>query len=99
MSGRESWWRVWVDDKPVSPPIHLPGSHGAWYPQAVAENWNGGTGACNGFGYRFTDVSLAQANGGSWRPLTKSHLFQDAGYKVTPISSSPRSFLATSLEV
>lgn len=99
MAGRTSWWRVWVDSKPVSPPIHLPGSHGAWYPQAVAENWNGGTGACNGYGYRFTDVSLAHANGGNWRPLTKSYTFQDAGYKVIPISSSPRSFLATSLEV
>lgn len=99
MAGRASWWRVWVDGKPVSPPIHLPGSHGAWYPQAVAENWNGGTGACNGYGYRFSNVSLAQANGGSWRPLKKSYVFQDAGYKVIPISSSPRSFLATSLEV
>src|SRR5262249_45075902 len=42
MANEPSWWRVWVDGKPVSPPIHLPGSHGAWYPQAVAENWNGG---------------------------------------------------------
>ena len=60
MARRKSWWRVWVDGQPVSPPIHLPGSHGAWYPQAVAENWNGGTGACNGYAYRSRDVALAQ---------------------------------------
>ena len=99
MSGRKTWWRVWVDNRPVSPPIHLPGSHESWYPQAVAENWNGGTGACNGYGYRFSNIALAHADGGVWRPLESSYLFQDAGYKVVPISSSPRSFLATSLDV
>jgi len=65
----------------------------------VAENWNGGTGACNGYGYRFSNIALAHADGGVWRPLESSYLFQDAGYKVVPISSSPRSFLATSLDV
>ncbi len=30
MASRKSWWRVWVDGKPVSPPINLPGSHGIW---------------------------------------------------------------------
>ena len=97
MAHRKSWWRVWVDGKPVSPPIYLPGSDDAWYPQAVAENWNGGTGACNSYSYRFTDVALAQANGGVWRPLKLSSVFQDAGYHVVPISKSPRSFLAASL--
>jgi hypothetical protein len=99
MKGRQSWWRVWVDSKPVSPAIHLPGSHVSWYPQAVAENWNGGTGACNGYSYRFTNISLAHADGGKWRPLESSYVFQDAGYKVIPISSTPRSFVATSLAV
>ena len=42
--GRNSWWRVWVDGKPVTKPIHLPGSHSDWYPQALAENWNGNAG-------------------------------------------------------
>ena len=97
MSSRRSWWRVWVDGKPVSPPIHLAGSHGTWYPQAVAENWNGGTGACNTFGYRFADVSLATKDGGSWRPLAASYTYQDPGYHVVPISTTPRSFLAASL--
>jgi hypothetical protein len=96
MGKRRSWWRVWVDGRPVSPPIYLPGSHGSWYPQAVAENWNGGTGACNMYAYRFTDVSLARSSGGVWRPLESSYRFQDPGYRVVPISNTPRSFLATS---
>ena len=97
MAGRNSWWRVWVDGRTVSPPIHLPGSHGAWYPQAVAENWNGGTGACNGFEYGFTDIKLAQASGGKWAPLESSTAFQDAGYKVVKTSAVPGSFVATSI--
>jgi hypothetical protein len=97
MANRSSWWRVWVDGKPVSPPIHLPGSHDAWYPQAVAENWNGGAGACNTYAYRFSDVALAQNDGGVWKPLEAGYTFQDAGYHVIPISQTPRSFLAASL--
>ena len=97
MAHKKSWWRVWVDGKPVSPPIHLPGSDNAWYPQAVAENWNGGTGACNSYSYRFGDVSLAKANGGVWRPLKADSLFQDPGYHVVPLSSTPRDFLAASV--
>jgi hypothetical protein len=96
MAGKKSWWRVWVDNKPVSPPIYLPGSDDKWYPQAVAENWNGNTGACNTYSYKFSNVSLAQNSGGVWRPLTSSYTFQDAGYHVVPISSTPRSFLAAS---
>jgi hypothetical protein len=97
MSSKPSWWRVWVDGKPVSPPIYLAGSHGTWYPQAVAENWNGGTGACNTYGYRFANVSLATKDGGAWQPLKASYTYQDPGYHVVPISTTPRSFLAASL--
>jgi hypothetical protein len=97
MSHRRSWWRVWVDGKPVSPPIFLPGSDDTWYPQAVAENWNGGTGACNSYSYRFTNVSLAQVDGGVWRPLRQDSLFQDPGYHVVPLSTTPRDFLAASV--
>jgi hypothetical protein len=95
MANRKAWWRVWVDNRPVSPPIHLPGSHGAWYPQAVAENWAGGTGACNAFNYRFTDVALAHASGGSWKPLQQSSLFEDHGYRVVRSAATPMSFVAT----
>jgi hypothetical protein len=97
MNRRPSWWRVWVDGRPVSPPIHLPDSHDRWFPQAVAENWNGDVGACNTFSYRFSNVALAHAQGGVWRPLASSYVFQDAGYHVVPISTAPRTFLATSL--
>ena len=97
MAGRPSWWQVWLDGKPASPPIHLPGSHGTWYPQAVAENWNGGTGACNSYSYRFADVMLATQEGGVWRPLQSGYTYQDPGYRVVSISTSPRSFLASSL--
>jgi hypothetical protein len=97
MAKRKSHWRVWVDSRPVSPPIYLPGSHGTWYPQAVAENWNGGTGACNGYTYSFSNIKLAQASGGKWRPFKGSYKFEDTGYKVVQTSTSPRSFVATSL--
>jgi hypothetical protein len=97
MAKRKSWWRVWVDRKPVSPPIHLPGSHGAWYPQIVGENWNGGTGMCNGFTYSFSDVKLAHAIGGKWKPLGDSYVFEDKGYKLVQTSATPRSFLAMSV--
>jgi hypothetical protein len=88
---------VWVDGKAVSPPIHLPGSHGTWYPEAIGENWNGGTGACNAFTYRFSDVMLAAENGGSWRPMSDGYVFQDAGYRVVKTAAAPGSFVATSI--
>jgi hypothetical protein len=97
MAGRNSVWRVWIDGRPVSPPIYLPGSHDSWYPQAVAENWNGGKGACNTYSYRFRDVSLARKQGGAWSPLTGSSQFEDPGYHLVPISSTPRTFLAASV--
>jgi hypothetical protein len=97
MARRNGWWRVWLDGKAVSPALHLPGSHGAWYPQAAAESWNGGVGACNKFHYRFSNVRLAHADGGDWRPLEQSIPFHDAGYRLVQTSRVPRSFLAASL--
>jgi hypothetical protein len=96
---RKSWWRVWVDGQAVSPPIDLPGSDGTWYPQAVAENWNGGAGACNAYAYRFSNVTFATVDTRSWRPLQIGYEFHDPGYAVVPISSVPRSFVATSLNI
>jgi hypothetical protein len=97
MAKRHSWWRVWVDGTAVSPAMHLPGSHGTWYPQAIGENWNGGTGACNAFNYRFKDVMLAQTGGGSWKPLGDSYVFQDSRYKVVRTAATPSSFTAISI--
>ena len=98
MANRKAWWRVWLDGKAVSPAIHLPGSHGSWYPQAMAESWNGGVRACNAFQYRFANVTQAYADGGDWRPLTRSVSFHDAGYRFVQTSRVPSSFLATSLD-
>jgi hypothetical protein len=97
MSKRNSWWRVWVDNQPVSKPIHLVGSHGAWEPQVLAENWNGGTGACNTYAYKFANVSLAKTNGGVWQPVKRRSLFQDAGYQVTQTSRDPSNFVTNSV--
>jgi len=97
MARRKGWWRVWLDGKAVSPAIHLPGSHGAWYPQAVAESWNGEVNACNKFHYRFSNVRLARSDGGDWKPLKQSIAFHDPGYRLVQTSNVPRSFLATSL--
>jgi hypothetical protein len=96
-AGRKGWWRVWLDGKAVTAPIHLPGSHGSWYPEAEAESWNGGVRACNALRYRFSNVKLAHAPGGDWRPLKRSVSFHDAGYGLVQLSRVPRSFLATSL--
>jgi hypothetical protein len=89
---RPDWWRVWLNGSPASAPILLPGSHGRWAGTATAESWDGGTGgACNGFLYRFDKVQLAQAPGGSWKPLA-------GGYPITSpaarLAHKGRSFLA-----
>ena len=94
MSRRPSFWRVWVDGRPWTQPIYLPGSHGTWYPQAIAESWNGGTGACNSYHYRFSNVRLARENGGVWRTPNSASVFQDPGYRVVQTSHVPRTFLA-----
>jgi hypothetical protein len=99
MADRKDWWRVWLDGKPVSPPLYLPGSDDKWYPQAVAENWNGNVGACNDYSYQFANVRLASTNGGGWRPLGASSEFHDPGYEVVAVSQTPRTFLASSLAV
>ena len=93
MAGRSSWWRVWMDGKPVSPPIHLPGSHGTWKPQAMGENQTG-TGTCNGYAYEFSNLEVADANGGGWQPFDPGYTFQDPGYRV--VRTQPVRFLATS---
>jgi hypothetical protein len=91
---RRSWWRAWVDGVPVSKPIHLPGSHGAWHPQALSESWNGSTGACNAFAYKFGGVSVARRAGGSWRPMRRGYTYRSAGLSL---SGRAVGFVATSL--
>jgi hypothetical protein len=95
MSGQRNHWRVWLNGKPVSAPVHLPGSHGRWRPIATAESWAGAGTACNSFSYRFEGVRVSAAPGGSWRTFVRGYTFLDRGYRV--IDRGGTTFLARSL--
>jgi hypothetical protein len=82
MNRRPGVWRVWLDGRPVTDPIVLPGSHKRWQPMATGESWNGGVQTCNGFRFRFERVGVAGALGGSWRPFVPGFRFRDRGYSV-----------------
>lgn len=83
MHNRANWWRVWMNHKPVSPPIRLPESHDRWSPIATAESWDGGTGgACNTFLYQFRHVSIAHAAGGGWHQLTDGYPIRSAATRI-----------------
>ena len=86
-------WRVWVDGRPVTPPIEIVGSHGALTPMAMGESWDGGRPACNRYSYRFEHVSVAQAPGASWQAARDAAVLQDPGYRV--IKRAPASFEAS----
>lgn len=88
MAKRPNWWRVWVNGRPVSAPILLPGSHGAWRAIATAESWGAGSSVCNGFGYRFDRIVVAQHAGGSWRALTSSLPILSGGFRVLQPAAS-----------
>jgi hypothetical protein len=87
LTGRPGWWRVWVDDKAVSDPVYLPGSHGAWRPLATTETWGAGSRVCNRFRYRFDAVSVATRPGG-WQRLGRHYTFQDHGYRIRPLGAA-----------
>jgi hypothetical protein len=89
---RHGWWRVWVDGRAVSRPYRLPGSHGAWRAIATAENWGGGTRACNLYSYRFDRVVVAHQAGGTWRRLNAVYRIQGGDNRLLLSSSS--SFVA-----
>jgi hypothetical protein len=89
MNRRPGVWRVWVDGKPVTDPVVLEGSHRLWKPIATAESWNGGVATCNGFGFRFERVGVAQSLGGSWRTFEPGATFRDRGYVVRQLRPVP----------
>jgi hypothetical protein len=91
MNRRPGVWRIWLDGQPVTDPIVLPGSHERWQPMATAESWNGGVATCNGFRFRFEQVGVAQALGGSWRPFVPGYTFRDRGYVIRQLRPLPRS--------
>jgi hypothetical protein len=89
LQGRSNWWRVWVDGKPATAPLHLQGSHGRWSAQVLGESWAGtASGACNTYRYAFDGVSLLAAN-------VRMPAQHDPNYAV--VRRSPTSFVATSL--
>ena len=82
MRKRPNWWRVWLDGTPASLPIRLPDSHDRWEPIATAESWDGGSGACNGFLYRFHHVQVAHRSGGGWGPLSGGNPIRNFATRV-----------------
>jgi hypothetical protein len=97
MAKRPDHWRVWLNGRPVTQPINLPGSTKRWQPIATAESYNGLTGSCNAFGFRFERVGVAQGRGGSWRMFRPGYTFLDRGYVVRTlrsVSSGPRTLSA-----
>jgi hypothetical protein len=89
MAARRSWWRVWVDGRPVTKPVLIRGSSGRWHPVATAESWNGGQAACNGFSYRFEGVAVAHGRGGGWHPFAPRFRFLHTGYRLRRLTASP----------
>jgi len=91
---RPNYWRVWLNGKPVSPAIHLSASHGRWAPIATAEAWDGGSGVCNGFLYRFHRVSLARVPGGGWHELSGGYQISSSSTRLARRTTGGGSFLA-----
>jgi hypothetical protein len=88
MNRRPGVWRVWLDGRPVTEPIVLPGSHKRWQPMATGESWNGGVETCNAFRFRFERVGVAGALGGSWRTFVPGYTFRDRGYSVRELRAA-----------
>lgn len=85
---RPGWWRVWVDGSVVVEAIRLLGTAGGWMPIATAESWTGNGHTCNSFAFRFQDVALADARGGSWRPFVPGRRFLNRGYRLRRLEAS-----------
>jgi hypothetical protein len=85
MQRRANWWRVWLDDAPVSAPIFLPTSHDRWPPVATSESWNGGVVSCNAFTYRFARVRVRH---GVWGPLANAYSLNAPGYRLVRLSKA-----------
>jgi hypothetical protein len=87
---RPNWWRVWVDNRPVTAPLHLRGSHNRWTPQVLGESWAGtASGVCNTYAYSFSGVSLLASTSGRVPALA------DPNYAI--VRRSGASFIAASV--
>ncbi|HZR94667.1 MAG TPA: hypothetical protein VFA56_03170 [Gaiellaceae bacterium] len=89
MQRRPNWWRVWVDGRAMTRPIHLAQSHRRWPAVATSESWNGGEQTCNAFNYRFGTIRVRRDG---WRLLQNASPIETPGYTV--LRSSGASLLA-----
>ena len=95
VAGRAGWWRVWVDGRPRTGPLHLAGSSGRWRPIATAEAWDGGRRVCNRFDFAFRRVQVAGSPGGAWQAFVARERFEDPGYRL--LAETGSSFRATAV--
>jgi hypothetical protein len=95
LADRPSWWRVWLDSRPVSDTVFLPRSHGRLKAQVMGESYAGlSEGACNLYSFAFQRVSLAATQASVWSALRRFDLFQDLNYLLERRSAT--SFLSRS---
>lgn len=92
VSHHRDMWRVWVDGHAVGHAYHLPGSHGAWRGVATAENWGGGSRACNSYAYRFDRLRVAASPGGSWHVASRVYRMQQGSNRL--LMNAHASFVA-----
>ena len=97
LAGRNGWWQVSVDGKPVSAAYHLPGSHGAWRAIATAENWGGGMNARNLYSYRFNRVAVAHTAGGAMKLIDAVYPMHQGNNHFQPVSASSFTARTTTL--
>ncbi len=83
MTSRPNVWRVRIDGIAWGAPVALPGSHGAFAPNATAESWDGGVvGSCNSYSFAFSDLSLRLRHAGSWKAFRLSRVLRDPAYAL-----------------
>jgi hypothetical protein len=93
VAGKTDTWRVWLDGKPATDPMVLPGSHKRWEPIVTAESYNDQQRndqqpLCNTFGFRFDKVDIATSQGGAWKPFHPGYDFLDQGLSVRQVRST-----------
>jgi hypothetical protein len=94
VKGTRGRWQVMLDGKPASPVITLPGSHGRFAPQVLAETWNAGTRSCNHYSYSFKEIRVARAPGGSWTMPKAGYVWRNSQNQA--IKTARDSFVARS---
>jgi len=80
---RPGWWRASVDGVSAGAPVRLPGSHGRWPAQIVAESWLESSTGCNGFAFRFSEVAVRDRDSRGLTSLTHPVTFADDGIRLS----------------